>query len=346
MLGITRRMKQKRNIRYPFLAKVEQMIDMDRYDDAEPILKKYIRNKTLPDPVRSLVLQLYARVCYLKGQTAAAQRYYESAIKLNALNYEAIFQLSLLYAMEYDVENSLKYIRRCLSYDPQNPEYLKHFAWCLSVDGDVNDAIAIYSSLVQQELMDAESFVDFSMTYVLSKNFETAKKTLYQGLEKYPENYILEDSLVMVDELKLEYHTNRKELYKEYIPKLKFNPKVFGFALLKVIDEMSVRSYMRVEVQQACRMLYEMNKAELGVRDPAVLAAVCELVVASTSASYKDMLKRVTRYYQTSIYSVRSWYRTVMDDMSEVVSAIRDDLEQFYGENLDIFEEEDTFEDD
>jgi tetratricopeptide (TPR) repeat protein len=171
------------------LARAQLLASLERYDEALDLYGKYVKYR--PDDESALLgrAELLLRMGRLDDAVAqyraAAERWPESAMSLNALGYTLADRTD-----EY--REAEKLIRKALEYDPESPAIIDSLGWVLFKRGEYEAAL-VELRRAYERLDDHEVAAHMVETLVALDRRDEALEVLVDAESRHPDSDLLQD---------------------------------------------------------------------------------------------------------------------------------------------------------
>ena len=151
---------------------------------------------------------------------------------------ELYMELSSVYTLLSDYLNALKYLKRALLIDPDNPDILLLIAKNLIWKGDVSEGLEKYKDLLVKDPQRLEIWMEAGKVAAWTGRYEESISFFLDGLEKFPEN------LALAINLGLTYlWAGRKEEAEEYFTRTRKKAGADYELLKELADVFYVNGY-------------------------------------------------------------------------------------------------------
>ncbi|QNR24695.1 tetratricopeptide repeat protein [Croceimicrobium hydrocarbonivorans] len=128
-------------------------------------------------------------LCYLRlGKNQQAEKYLNKAIQEDAELEEAYYELALLKDEQKQWAESLYLINKAVELDPENWEYRHSSAMMHRRAGKLDEAVLIYTKLIEDEYYNASTFTEYAQLLFDMCEFKQGMDVLYQALELIPDS--------------------------------------------------------------------------------------------------------------------------------------------------------------
>jgi tetratricopeptide (TPR) repeat protein len=171
------------------LARAQLLASLERYDEALDLYGKYVNYR--PDDESALLgrAELLLRMGRLDDAIAqyraAAERWPESAMSLNALGYTLADRTD-------DYREAEKLIRKALEYDPESPAIIDSLGWVLFKQGDYEAAL-VELQRAYERLDDHEVAAHIVETLVALDRRDEALQVLVDAESRHTDSDLLQD---------------------------------------------------------------------------------------------------------------------------------------------------------
>jgi tetratricopeptide (TPR) repeat protein len=171
------------------LARAQLLASLERYDEALDLYGKYVNYR--PDDESALLgrAELLLRMGRLDDAIAqyraAAERWPESAMSLNALGYTLADRTD-------DYREAEKLIRKALEYDPESPAIIDSLGWVLFKQGEYEAAL-VELQRAYERLDDHEVAAHFVETLVALDRRDEALAVLVDAESRHTDSDLLQD---------------------------------------------------------------------------------------------------------------------------------------------------------
>jgi tetratricopeptide (TPR) repeat protein len=230
-----------------FLRKIKRLINDDHLERAETSLKKALKINSLKPKFKSKMYSLLGEIHYIKGNYTSSKRFYMTSLKFNPVNEYTLFNIANYHLYEQQWEKALPYIEKNLKLNPGNIKYLNQYVWCLILKEEYEQASAIYKKMLTSNKMEPQGFIDIAMAYISKGNFDEARKTIFTALGKFPESYLIEDTMIEIEEIEYNYKLFRREIFFKRLNELENSSQIFKKGLRRLVEGMSIRGYFKFE---------------------------------------------------------------------------------------------------
>ncbi len=318
-----------------FLKKIKRLINDDHLERAERSLKKALKINTIKPRFKSKMYSMLGEIHYIKGNYVSSKRYYITSLKFNPMNEYTLYNIANYYLYELQWKKALPYIEKNLKTNPGNPKYLNQYIWCLILKEDYELATVIYKKLLAVNKIDSQGFIDIAMAYISKSNFHEARKIIYTALGKFPESYIVEDTMMEIDEIETNYKLFRKDIFFKRLNELENGSQVFKKALGSLVEGMSIRGYFKFEIEKGADLLIALSKIEDTFKDANTLAAVCELIISMSVGHYPQLYENLSGFYNTSVYKIKKEYKYLKENYQDLLDTFSTEVLYLYGEEFD-----------
>jgi tetratricopeptide (TPR) repeat protein len=171
------------------LARAQLLASLERYDEALDLYGKYVKYR--PDDESALLGrgELLLRMGRLDDAVAqyraAAKRWPESAMSLNALGYTLADRTD-------DYREAEKLIRKALEYDPESPAIIDSLGWVLFKQGEYEAALEELRR-AYEKLDDHEVAAHIVETLVALDRRDEALQVLVDAESRHADSDLLQD---------------------------------------------------------------------------------------------------------------------------------------------------------
>ena len=171
------------------LARAQLLASLERYDEALDLYGKYVKYR--PDDESALLgrAELLLRMGRLEDAIAqyraAAERWPESAMSLNALGYTLADRTD-------DYREAEKLIRKALEYDPESPAIIDSLGWVLFKQGEYEAAL-VELQRAYDRLDDHEVAAHIVETLVALERRDEALQVLVDAESRHTDSDLLQD---------------------------------------------------------------------------------------------------------------------------------------------------------
>jgi Flp pilus assembly protein TadD len=171
------------------LARAQLLASLERYDEALDLYGKYVKYR--PDDESALLgrAELLLRMGRLDDSIAqyraAAERWPESAMSLNALGYTLADRTD-------DYREAEKLIRKALEYDPESPAIIDSLGWVLFKQGEYEAAL-VELQRAYERLDDHEVAAHIVETLVALDRRDEALAVLVDAESRHTDSSLLQD---------------------------------------------------------------------------------------------------------------------------------------------------------
>ncbi len=171
------------------LARAQLLASLERYDEALDLYGKYVKYR--PDDESALLgrAELLLRMGRLDDAIAqyraAAERWPESAMSLNALGYTLADRTD-------DYREAEKLIRKALEYDPESPAIIDSLGWVLFKQGEYEAAL-VELQRAYDRLDDHEVAAHIVETLVALERRDEALQVLVDAESRHTDSDLLQD---------------------------------------------------------------------------------------------------------------------------------------------------------
>ncbi|HSN52808.1 MAG TPA: tetratricopeptide repeat protein [Woeseiaceae bacterium] len=171
------------------LARAQLLASLERYDEALDLYGKYVKYR--PDDESALLgrAELLLRMGRLEDAIAqyraAAERWPESAMSLNALGYTLADRTD-------DYREAEKLIRKALEYDPESPAIIDSLGWVLFKQGEYEAAL-VELQRAYDRLDDHEVAAHIVETLVALDRRDEALQVLVDAESRHTDSDLLQD---------------------------------------------------------------------------------------------------------------------------------------------------------
>jgi tetratricopeptide (TPR) repeat protein len=318
-----------------FLEKIRDFIDNDQYDKAESTVKKALKVNISNNNFKSSLYSLLGEISYIKGNYPSSKRFYKISLDLNPKNENTIYNIANTYLYEQNYEKALPYIKKNLKNNPRKVKYLYQYLWYLVMAGDNKNAEILYKKLLKSNKIDPQGFVDISMTLVSRGEFDKARRIIFAAIGKFPESFLVEDAMLELSEIEINFHNFRKDIYFKRLNELGDNSKLYLIALRKLVEGMSIRGYFKFEIEKSTDLLIDLTKTDYKFPTPELLAALSELIISESVGDYDQLFQNISNFYGTSVYILKKWYNLLKEEKPELIHDIISKLLFVYNEEFD-----------
>lgn len=176
---------------YPQLERAQQLVNQQRYKDAETELRSILAS----DPNNTLALALFA-ICLseLDKQTEALQ-VIQSAISREPDNDYLLYLQALFYFKSENIKEAEKFIRNAIAYDPHNADYFGLLATIKVNQKEWNEALEFANKGLETDPDNLQCLnMRSTALYKLDKK-EEAYSAIQEALNKNPENELTHTNL-------------------------------------------------------------------------------------------------------------------------------------------------------
>ena len=126
-------------------------------------------------------------LCYLRlGKNQKAENFLNKAIQEDAELEEAFYELSLLKDEQKQWPEALYLINKAVDLDPENWEYRHSSAMMHRRAGKLDEAVQIYSKLIEDQYYNASTFTEYAQLLFDMCEFKQGMDILYRALELIP----------------------------------------------------------------------------------------------------------------------------------------------------------------
>ncbi len=159
-----------------------------------------------PIPTRSAISFLAdADIAYRSGNIAAAITAYERVMQLEPANPKPLAQLSALYLILQDLNQSRALAEQAVALAPKDPEALNALARILDWQGEYEDALNYAMDALEIDPENATSLAILAEIYTDVGNWNLAESYLQQALEIDPENVTALRNQAFLHEMRGDY---------------------------------------------------------------------------------------------------------------------------------------------
>ncbi len=318
-----------------FLKKIKRLINDDNLERAESSLKKALKINSVKPKFKSKMYSMLGEIHYIKGNYISSKRYYVKSLQFNPGNEYTLFNIANYYLYEQQWEKALPYIEKNLKSAPGNPKYLIQYIWCLILKEEYELALIIYKKLLASNKIDPQGFVDISMAFIIKGDFEKARKIIFTALGKFPENYIIEDTMMEIDDIEYNYKLFRKDIFFKRLNELCNGNHIYTKALKKLVEGMSIRGYFQFEIEKGADLLISLSKLDNIFTDSNTLAAVCELIISMSVGHYPQLYENLSGFYNTSVYKIKKRYKYLKENHEDLLNTFSSEVLYLYEEEFD-----------
>lgn len=164
------------------LAKVYN--SMSKPDEALKILGEYLSHK--PDDANALE---YKGIAFaLKKDSSEAERFLQEAIRLNAKQTTARFELAKLYASIGRDAEALKQIEEITAADPKNAKPYYLLAQIEASRGNKANALEIYRKIAESNKNEPLAYYRMGLLYIEQQDIPQAEKTVANMKQLFPKS--------------------------------------------------------------------------------------------------------------------------------------------------------------
>ncbi len=160
---------------YPKLAKeAEELFNEKKYNEAIPYYNQLIRLR----PNYFFNYMMKGRALYFIGEVESAFEHLSVAIKKDPNKAEIYYYRSLFYSIEAFDEKATNDIKKALSLDNENIEYLFSAARYSSKAGYYERAIKLYEKIIQKDFSNPDIYYFTGISYLILGDSTNALKNL------------------------------------------------------------------------------------------------------------------------------------------------------------------------
>lgn len=127
------------------------------------------------------------------GKYDKAAEYYLLAMRDKRLYWNAYYKLGRTYALAKNWSNAENVYARLLRRDPKNVNLRLSLAYIKAMSGNLDDAILIYKSLLEEQADDETVLVNYITVLLSQGRAELAEEQLAVLKEKFPDNKSISD---------------------------------------------------------------------------------------------------------------------------------------------------------
>ena len=142
---------------------------------------KLLSQLELKDPENIMVLEMKAFTYYKMEEIDLAFEYYRKILDINLYSKRALYNLSLIEKGEGNLASSRSYLERLLELDDK-PEYRVLLAELALAEGDRDEAIALYESLLLEDNPPYKVYVALKDLYIETEQYFGASEMFDQLL--------------------------------------------------------------------------------------------------------------------------------------------------------------------
>ncbi|MGA1863075.1 hypothetical protein OWM07_09330 [Deferribacter thermophilus] len=325
-------------VKYFYSNKINKLLNSENYPHAEKLLKAYLKDESLPINEKSKIYELLGIINYQTGNYPLSKRYYNISLKYNINNINSLVNLGNILIIENRFFEAINLMKKHLKISPNRTEILKLLISCYSFIGDITHSKIIFEKLLSTNSVDEQLFVDYAYGYILNKQFDIAKKIILNGLNRYPESFVLIDAYEEFSDIELNIKEIKKTLLIPFLRNI--HDLTFVKAGTLLTENMCIRGYFNFEIEKGLDLIKILQDNHYPINNSTMLAAICEYFTTISISDSDFTLNTIASFYNVSKNKLKKHIQLIEQNYNETIESFLSDINLFYNIELDKISEE------